>query len=157
MRSLFDCGFTGGELQNKVKNAYETVKKLSWEKTASKVLNSLRYFEKITFLKKEKLAVLSTRNSVCGIADYTQRFYPLIESTFAEVRYFANTDAGDQIFNDDKKILRTWEYGENDFAKSLSAIYGFKPGFVHIQYNPPFYSLAALSRRSSYVIFDYKV
>ncbi|HLD04068.1 MAG TPA: glycosyltransferase [Candidatus Dojkabacteria bacterium] len=144
MYSLFESGFSGGELSDKVKNAYDTVKDLSWEKTAEKVLNSLKYFERISSLKKDKLAVISTRNSVCGIADYTQSFYPFIESAFADIKYFANTDEGFHIFHDDDKVLRTWEYGENSFAKTVLEITNFKPEYLHVQYNPPFYSLAAL-------------
>ncbi|HRO65337.1 MAG TPA: glycosyltransferase [Candidatus Dojkabacteria bacterium] len=143
MRYLFE---NRGELEvnSKVEKAYNTAKTLTWEWTSKKVLEFIEYLKKIKPLKEQKLAVITTYNSKCGIAEYSRDLYPLIEGAFEDVRYFANSDA-EIVFKDDEKIVRTWEYSEKDFTSTLSEIDKFGPEIVHIQYNGPFYSLESLS------------
>lgn len=143
MRYLFE---NRGELEikSKVEKAYNTARTLTWESTSKKVVDFIEYLEKVKPLKKQKLAVISTYNSKCGIAEYSRDLYPLIEGAFEDVRYFANSDA-EIVFKDNEKILRTWEYSENDFSSTLLEIDKFGPDVVHIQYNGPFYSLDSLS------------
>jgi glycosyltransferase involved in cell wall biosynthesis len=143
MRYLFE---NKGELEinTKVEKAYKTAKALTWESTSEKVLEFIEYLTEIKPLKEQKLAIITTYNSKCGIAEYSRDLYPLIEGAFEEVRYFANSDA-DIVFKDNEKITRTWEYSEKDFASTLEEIDKFNPEIVHIQYNGPFYSLDSLS------------
>jgi glycosyltransferase involved in cell wall biosynthesis len=143
MRHLFE---NRGELEikSKVEKAYNTARTLKWESTSKKVVDFIECLEKIKPLKKQKLAVISTYNSKCGIAEYSRDLYPLIEGAFEDVRYFANSDA-EIVFKDNEKIVRTWEYSEKDFTSTLSEIDKFGPDVVHIQYNGPFYSLDSLS------------
>jgi glycosyltransferase involved in cell wall biosynthesis len=61
---------------------------------------------------------------------------------FRDFRIFANRDVGDLVASDGPEIVRTWEYGEEDFEKTLAGL--ADADLVHIQYNPPFYSLKAL-------------
>ena len=132
------------EIKSKVEKAYNTSKTLTWESTSEKVLEFIEYLKKIKQLKSQKLAVITTYNSKCGIAEYSKDLYPFIEGAFKEVKYFANSDA-EIVFKDDEKIVRTWEYSEKDFTSTLSEIDKFNPDVVHIQYNGPFYSLESLS------------
>lgn len=143
MRYLFE---NRGDLviNSKVEKALNTARTLSWESTSKKVVEFIEYLEKIKPLKKQKLAVITTYNSKCGIAEYSRDLYPLIEGAFEDVRYFANSDA-EIVFKDNEKIIRTWEYSEKDFTSTLSEIDKFGPNVVHIQYNGPFYSLDSLS------------
>lgn len=143
MRYLFE---NKGELEinTKVEKAYNTAKTLTWESTSEKVLGFIEYLKEIKPLKEQKLAVITTYNSKCGIAEYSRDLYPLIEGAFSEVKYFANSDA-EIVFKDNEKITRTWEYSEKDFASTLEEINKFNPEIVHIQYNSPFYSLDSLT------------
>ena len=143
MRNLFE---NKGELEinTKVEKAYNTAKTITWESTSQKVLEFIEYLKQIKTLKKQKLAVITTYNSKCGIAEYSKDLYPLIEGAFSEVRYYANSDA-EIVFKDNEKIVRTWEYSEKDFSITLEEIDKFKPELVHIQYNGPFYSIDSLS------------
>lgn len=132
------------EIKSKVEKAYNTARMLTWDLTSKNVVEFIEYLKKIKPLKKQKLAVITTYNSKCGIAEYSRDLYPLIEGAFEDVRYFANSDA-EIVFKDNEKITRTWEYSEKNFASTLQEIDKFNPDVVHIQYNGPFYSLDSLS------------
>ncbi|HRN71057.1 MAG TPA: glycosyltransferase, partial [Candidatus Woesebacteria bacterium] len=132
------------EIKSKVEKAYNTARMLTWDLTSKNVVEFIEYLKKIKPLKKQKLAVITTYNSKCGIAEYSRDLYPLIEGAFSEVKYFANSDA-EIVFKDNEKIQRTWEYSEKDFSPTLLEIDEFNPELVHIQYNGPFYSLDSLS------------
>lgn len=131
------------EVEAKIENAYESVKDLTWESTAEKVLDFVKFCENTADLKKQKLAVITTYNSVCGIAEYSKDMYSLMESSFGEIRYFSNSDA-ELIFKDDDRIQRTWEYSEKNFEETLKALVDYGPDLIHVQYNAPFYSMQAL-------------
>lgn len=133
------------EVNNKVELAKEAAGRLTWGKTAQKALDFIEELEQFSALKSQKLAVISTINSKCGIAEYSRDFYQPISRSFDEVKFFANTDA-DMIFQDNEQVERTWEHGEHDFAKTIKAIRDYDPDILHIQYNSPFYSLEALSK-----------
>jgi len=131
------------EVEKKIDEAYKSAKSLTWEATAEKAMDFIEFCESIADLKNRKLAVVTTYNSICGIAEYSKDMYPLIESSFGEVRYYANSDA-ELIFKDDDRIKRTWEYSEKNFEETLKALSDYDPDTVHIQYNAPFYSMHAL-------------
>lgn len=143
MRFLFESTKTPG-VKEKIERAYEIARGLTWEKTTQKVLEFIKFVESTAELKKQKLAVVTTYNTRCGIAEYSKDLYSLIESSFQEVRYYANTDA-EVIFRDSENIKRTWEYSEGNFASTIEAIKTYNPDIVHIQYNSSFYSFGALN------------
>lgn len=143
MRYLFEKSGKE-EVDRRVESAYEVAKGLTWEKTAKSVLEFVGFCEKIAPLKKQKLAVVTTYNSVCGIAEYSKDLYPLIESSFGETRYFANADA-EVVFKDSVSVTRTWEYSERDFGSTIKALEDYDPDVVHVQYNAPFYSVQSLA------------
>lgn len=132
------------EVSLKVGKAYNQIKSLTWERTTKDVLEFIKTCSRINPLKDKKLAVISTRNSRCGIAEYSKDFYSLIENSFRQVRYYANSDV-ELVFKDDLSIERTWEYSERNFERTITSIDKYDPDIVHIQYNTPFYSLSALS------------
>ena len=132
------------EVKEKLNKAYLTATQLTWENTANRVVQFLEYLEKIQELKKDKVAVISTYNSICGVAEYSKDLYENIEGSFREVRYYANSDA-EIVFEDPPNLERTWEYSERDFEKTTSAINEFDPNVIQIQYNAPFYTLEALT------------
>ena len=143
MRYLFENRDELG-IKAKVEKAYSTARTLTWESTSEKVLEFIGYLQEIKQLKDQKLAVITTYNSKCGIAEYSRDLYPLIEGAFKEVKYFANSDA-EIVFKDNEKIVRTWEYSEKDFKSTLEEMDMFDPDIIHIQYNGPFYSVDSLS------------
>jgi glycosyltransferase involved in cell wall biosynthesis len=144
MRHLYE-NYNNEEVKEKIEKAKIATRHLTWENTAKQVAGFCQTIDNIHLLKSKRLAVISTINTKCGIADTSCRFYPNFQESFEDFIYLANTDAGDRIAPDDKYVLRTWEYGEENFVQTLAAIDKFSPDVVHVQYNSPFYSLAALS------------
>lgn len=134
------------EVKKKIAEAKKSAHYLTWENTALKLQNLLNNSETLPELKNKKLAVVTTMNTKCGIAEYSCKFYPLIESVFKDVKYLANTDAGDRVAPDNSQVERTWEYGEQDFTSTIAFLKKYKPDFLHIQYNHPFYSLSSLAK-----------
>lgn len=132
------------EVTEKLEKAYSNASHLTWENTVNKVVEFLEYLEEIQGLKNDKVAVITTYNSVCGVAEYSKDLYENIEGSFREVRYYANSDA-ERVFEDPSNLERTWEYSERDFKKTITSIEEFNPNIVLIQYNAPFYTLEALS------------
>lgn len=149
LRYLFE-NISKEEVSQKVERAYKTATSLTWESTATKVMEFLEYLAKIKDLKNTKLAVISTFNSVCGVAEYSRDLYENIEGAFQEVKYFANSDA-EIVFKDPKNVERTWEYSEWSFENTIKAINDFGPENVHIQYNASFYSIDSLIKLISQV------
>ena len=132
-------------IKQKVAQAYKQAIKITWEDTANKVLENVRFAESVAPLKSKKLAIISTYNSKCGIAEYSRDLYPLITGAFQDYMIFANSDA-EIVFKDDENIMRVWEYSEKDFEATLREVGKFGTDMVHIQYNPPFYNFEALAR-----------
>ena len=127
-------------------NAMKAVKPITWESAAKSVLEFVKFAGKVNGLKQKKLVVVSTLNTKCGIADYSCRLYPLVQNSFADFKVLANKDAGDRISADGPEVVRTWEYGEEDFGQTLKQIDKIAPDIIHIQYNPPFYGLDSLTK-----------
>jgi len=142
MRYLFE-NRDNPEISAKIEKAFLTARSLTWEKTADKVFAFVYYVSEVVSLKEKKMAIITTYNSKCGIAEYSRDLYSNIEGGFHEVRYFANSDA-DLVFKDSNNIERTWEYSEKNFDKTLESIKRYNADIVHIQYNPPFYSMESL-------------
>ncbi len=143
LRYVFE-NYQSEEVQKKITLAKRETERLTWHNAAVQTADFAESVSHLSKLKSDRLAVVSTINTKCGIADYSCRFYPNFRKSFNNFIYLANTDAGDRVSPDDEFVLRTWEYGEENFSKTLEAIDKFSPDLVHIQYNPPFYSLAAL-------------
>jgi glycosyltransferase involved in cell wall biosynthesis len=80
-----------------------------------------------------KLAVLTTMNTVCGVAEYSRDLYTPIIKNFSEFHYIANYDVADRTRPDTKNVLRLWEYGEITFAGVLEWLAEDKPHIFHIQ------------------------
>lgn len=131
------------EVNEKLESAYLSASNLTWENTVNKIVKFLEYLEKIQKFKNDKVAIITTYNSVCGVAEYSKDLYENIEGSFREIRYFANSDA-EIVFKDPSNLERSWEYAERDFGKTVSSINKFDPDVIQIQYNAPFYTLEAL-------------
>ena len=84
-------------------------------------------------LSQSKVAVITTMNTVCGIAEYSRELYSPIKSIFREFHYIANRDVADRTRPDEKDVVRLWEYGETSFADVLAWLNLNQPDILHIQ------------------------
>lgn len=129
------------EVLAKVNQGYKDSLKLTWEASADQCMQAIKSIENIKDAKNKKIAVVTTWNSLCGIADYSNHLYSPLISSFADFKIFANSDIGDRTADDEDFVIRNWQYGEKDFNKLMTAIKTYQPDIVQFQYNPAFYSV----------------
>lgn len=127
-----------------VANAKKIAAILTWENSAKSLLSDLSKFVSISKAKNIRLGVVSTFNTVCGIAEYSSYLYGPSANSFKEFYIFANKDAVGRVKVDGPEVSRLWEYGEVDFSTLLDALPELD--IVHIQYSEGFYTLDALSK-----------
>ncbi len=107
--------------------------KLTWRNSAIEITQIIETLMPTVELKKKKLAIISTINTVCGIAEYSRDLYGTIEKSFAELTYVANSDVSDRVRDDNGNAVRLWEYGEQGFEKVIEWVNDVKPDILHIQ------------------------
>jgi len=128
----------------KVERAYEQVKDFTWNNAAKKIRNFVEKIKKIYEFKNKKIAVITTYNSKCGIAEYSTILYSRIFRTFGEIKILANYDISDRVRKDKNFVERTWQTGETDFARTITFLKNYKPDILQVQYNNGFYSIPHL-------------
>lgn len=140
----------GSDNKAKILRAWHTSRKFNWNESAAKVINLLPALRSLEKLANKHLAVISTYNTVCGIAEYSSYLYSELESSFASVNYLATRDTTNRVNIDKENVHRLWEHGEVDFAGVLDFCErrqsAGKLDIVHIQYNLGFYNFMALKR-----------
>lgn len=132
------------ELQHKLDRAYESANKLTWERTANLTLDFIQELENLAVLKTKKFALISTWNSICGIAEYSKKLYSKNLGLFNDFKVYANKDVGEWTAQDSEIVTRTWNYNEITFENTITELEKQKPDIIHIQHNHSFYQLANL-------------
>ncbi len=134
----------------KILRAWHTSRRFNWGDSASKVIDLLPALRPLEKLGETHLAVISTYNTVCGIAEYSSYLYSELESSFASISYLATKDTTNRVNIDKDNVYRLWEHGEVDFAGVLDFCERRKGegklDLVHIQYNLGFYNFMALKK-----------
>jgi glycosyltransferase involved in cell wall biosynthesis len=132
----------------KVKNMIDNAKKISinlkWSNTANKLLENYQKLSKITALKSKKIGIMSSWNTKCGIAEYSNNLYSLVSANFQYIYYFANHENGDRVYDDENNVIRCWD-DSFDINELSAIILKYNLDIIHIQYNPSFYNLAKLA------------
>jgi glycosyltransferase involved in cell wall biosynthesis len=144
MRYVFE-NIGNSDVQARAKAGQETARQLTWDNTARKVSEIIPTLLPIEKTKSQKIAVLSTQNTVCGIAEYSRDLYNSIYNCFADFKYLANSDVADRVRPDNELVVRTWEYGETTFEKTLEWLKDNKPDILHVQMHTGHYPLTGVS------------
>lgn len=144
MRFVFE-NENSTEIKDKVMAAKLTAQSLDWENTAKAVTEQLQELLPLAELKSQKIAVLTTQNTVCGIAEYSRSLYSSLQSSFAEFNFLANSDVADRVRSDSDNVQRLWEYGENSFERVIEWLQSNKPDIFHIQMHTGHYPLSGVS------------
>jgi len=90
-----------------------------------------------------KLAVISTYNTKCGIAEYTYNRYKMLEDEL-EIKYCANYDVVDRKYADDEKVIRLWKIKDTDYKALLIYLRKWQPNIVHIQAHSAHHSIEGI-------------
>jgi glycosyltransferase involved in cell wall biosynthesis len=149
MRFLYE-NIDSDEVKKKVAVGIETVKDYRWNVAAKKVKAFVDDIKMIAGLEFKKIAVLTTYNSKCGISEYSKDMYGRMVAVYQNIKIVANYDIGDRVREDKDFVERTWQYGENDFDKTLAFFKKFEPEIIHIQFNPAFYQIGNLKHIVDY-------
>jgi|GEM_PF-2379124 len=144
----------GKEVQlEKIDLAHEMARNFTWEKSAELIAGIVADAMHLTGSEEElSLGVISTYNTVCGIAEYSSYLYGGLFGTIKNLWIIANSDAVGRVHVDTGNLLRLWEYGDLDFEHVFDWFDRFteKEGkepfkIAHIQYNVGFYTYSALN------------
>jgi glycosyltransferase involved in cell wall biosynthesis len=134
-------------------NAKNTAKQYTWSNSASQLLNLLPELASLKSARDLKLGVVTTYNTICGIAEYSNYLYCNVSNAVADIKFLANKDASGRIQVDRDNVIRIWQYDEQDFSSLLqwiddSSAENASPIFdiIHIQYSEGFYTLSALAQ-----------
>ncbi|EDP72882.1 hypothetical protein HG1285_11907, partial [Hydrogenivirga sp. 128-5-R1-1] len=105
-------------VKQKVENAYNLIKtKFTWETVANKLEEAIKYADSLpVFLdKKINLAWISTFNTKCGIATYSQFLIDNLPDFINPIK-IANKIQQEEILNqeEEKNINRLWSFGLSD-------------------------------------------
>ncbi len=149
LREIYEAKVEGKEntqLKKRIDNARATAESYTWENSAKELIDILSSTISLAKIKTLNLAVISTYNSVCGIAEYSRYQYEKLENSFNKIHFIANKDAIGRIKPDTDNTVRLWEYGEIDFSSTISWLKDNADNLdvVHIQYSEGFYTLDAL-------------
>lgn len=90
-----------------------------------------------------KLAVISTYNTKCGIAEYTHSLYSPIESGL-DIQYIANYDVVDRKYEDTDKVKRLWKIKDTKYKGVIDYLKIYKPDIVHIQAHSAHHTISGL-------------
>lgn len=135
-----------------INNAALTAKSYTWENSAKKIATLLPAILALPEVKPTKLGVITTFNTICGIAEYSSFLYANMAYLLSDLKFIANKDATGRVHVDGENVVRLWEYGEADFSNVLNWLDGHKQStgeypfnMMHIQYSEGFYTLSALA------------
>lgn len=152
MRRIYDESGSQQQ-QSKISLAKDTAEGYTWESSAKLAFSALNKLKTINDTQQLRLGVISTYNTVCGIAEYSRYFYEPLAGAFKDLKFIANKDVLGLINEDSENVIRLWEYNETSFSslfewlESVKAETGDYPvDFMHIQYNVGFYDFQALSK-----------
>jgi glycosyltransferase involved in cell wall biosynthesis len=134
------------EVLEKIAVGKQTARDLTWGNSAKAVTDFLGKIAQTADLKELKMAVFSTYNSICGVANYSKDLYGGIAGSFKDFKVYANSDIGDRTAADEDFVERVWQYAEMRMDRAETALKEFRPDLVHIQYNLSFYSPAVLGK-----------
>lgn len=130
------------ERQRKSKRAKkQLLKNFKWKDIATNLVKSARAFSKNSYAESPKIGWVTSWNTKCGIATYSEH---LINNIYEPVTVLAShTD--NQIAQDRNNVHRCWNQGEDDKLKELSqTIEELQLDTIVIQFNYGFFNFEYL-------------
>ena len=109
MRYVYE-NYDTKDVKTRCENAVQLKEQLTWENAAKSMWEYIEKVKKIVPLKQERLSVISTYNSQCGIAMYSSDIYPKFSHAFKDMEIIANSDVTERLKPDDQTIKRLWQY-----------------------------------------------
>lgn len=144
------------KMQVMIENAYSLIKnEFSWQKAAERWFEFIDEVEKNQY--KPKVAMVSTWNSKCGIAEYTKME---IESSKSLIDYEIYANYGVEMLAKDETFVqnRVWHSAfEGNMNNLVNNILNSDNKIVHFQFNFGFFDLTQLGASLEKLTKDKKV
>lgn len=141
----FAQGVYRQQLQNMTDQAYELIHtKFSWKKVAKRWFDFIQEVEESQY--KPKVAMVTTWNSKCGIAEYTKME---IEASEHYVDYQVYPNYGVELLHRDEEFVqeRLWHsVFEDDLDALTESLLKSDNEIVHFQFNFGFFKLSHLGK-----------
>ena len=141
MLKVFNCDES--ELQAKISNARNSINKFTWKEVAQSNLEFCKSLSNTTCVKKPRIGWITTFNSRCGIASYSEH---LSEYILDHITIFAPNEKTEA--KDNSNIYRCWEI-DNEIDQDLDELYqqilNQKISTVVIQFNYGFFDFKQLA------------
>ena len=137
-------------IKKKTENAYETVVKLTWEKTANDIFEILETLDRN---HNVKVGMVSTWNTKCGIAEYTKYLVENVDNAI-DIEILANYEKSDNIDKIGIKVVRCWERYNDDLMKLYQQIKYDELKIVHFQFNFGLFELKTLMHLIKQLKYD---
>lgn len=140
-RALADLlrGFASGVLreeaarraENARRRATETFSPPAAARAAARAIEGLHDAR----TKRTSVAYVSTWNSRCGIAAYTENLSRALPAGSVDVHVFANSDS-QTLRPDSRNVSRVWHQAAGDYDGLVNAALELDPDVVHVQFHP---------------------
>ena len=85
--------------------------------------------------RRTSVAYVSTWNSRCGIAAYTENLSRALPAGSVEVHVFANSDS-ETLRPDTRNVSRVWRQAAGDYDGLVNAALELDPDVLHVQFHP---------------------
>ena len=139
MRFLYE-NISNEIVKNKTENAYETVSKITWKKTANEMFEILKNCEK---KNKVKVGIVSTWNIRCGIAEYTKYLVENVDKNI-DIKILANYENIKNIEKNKISMVRCWNRFQDNLDDLYAIIKNYELNIVHFQFNFGLFKLKPL-------------
>lgn len=119
------------KIKKLVKNAYQLISSYyNWDAVADRWISFVQ--EIIESQKKPTVAMVTTWNTKCGIAEFTRYF---IEATNSKVNYLIYPNKSNELIREDEEFVegRYWDVGQ--VKRLLDPLQESEADAIHIQFN----------------------
>ncbi len=152
----FAMGIDKKQLNDMIENAYTLIKtEFSWKKVAERWFDFIEEVENKQY--KPKVAMVTTWNSKCGIAEYTKME---IEASMASVDYQVYPNYGVELLSKDEDYVqkRLWHSAfEGNMDALTDGLINSGNEIVHFQFNFGFFELKQLGNAVERIAKEKKV
>ncbi len=121
-----------------VKAAKDSIRKYSWKYVAEKNVEFVNNFCKISTENRSNIGWISTWNTRCGIATYSEHLLSEINENY--IIFAPNNND-----NSDEKVIRCWNIGDDNLESLLNEIISNNITSIVVQFNYGFFDFQSFA------------
>ncbi|WP_244613331.1 glycosyltransferase [Methylosinus sp. Ce-a6] len=137
-------GTRKAEIANKLSNASKRATEMTWDSTSQKIDDFVKELEQRKSInRKLRIGWVSTWNTKCGIARYSDFLISNLPEDRFDIKIFANYLKGSRP--DEANVVRNWTHRGEPLDEVVAAALAESCDIVVFQYNYGFHTLAELA------------